>query len=240
MRKRLKLNGKYAILAFVFLVLGFLISFSYQLTKERKPNNTIAEEQWNKEYETRSLLIKQEESNAKLQKELKQKQEKVREFEKELKDQKQVYFNLVEDVEKYRMFVGEVGVSGSGIEITLEDSSYIPDGENVNNYIVHESHISKVVNELFISGANAVAINGQRLLNDSYFYCNGPVITIDGNQYPAPFVITAIGDPTVLIPALNIAGGVTDQLAFDNVVVTVEKKDEVKMEPVLQDKNASS
>ncbi len=65
----------------------------------------------------------------------------------------------------------------------------------------------KVINELYISGADAISINDQRLSSNSFIFCNGPVITVDGNQFPAPFVISAIGDPSVLIPALNIAEG---------------------------------
>ncbi|MDR0137268.1 DUF881 domain-containing protein [Metabacillus idriensis] len=232
------MRGRYVVLSLIMLVLGFLVSFSYQLTKEQRPNNGISSEQWSKEYETRQLLIKQEERNTELQKDLFKSQEKVREIEENLKNEKQIYFNLVEDVEKYRMYVGELGVAGEGIEVTLEDSSYIPEGENVNNYIVHEGHIFKVINELLISGASAVAINGQRLSHDSYIYCNGPVVTVDGNQFPAPFVISAIGEPAVLDQALNIAGGIVEQIAYDNIVITLEKKNEVKMNPLLQEKKS--
>lgn len=225
---KMKMRGRYVILSLIMLVLGFLVAFSYQLTKEKQPENGISSEQWDKEYETRQLLIKQEERNAELQKQLSDTQEKVRKIEEDLKNEKQLYFNLVEDAEKYRMYVGELGVKGEGIEVTLEDSSYIPEGENVNNYIVHEGHIFKVINELLISGASAVAINGQRLSHDSYIYCNGPVVTVDGNQFPAPFVISAIGDPAVLDQALNIAGGVVEQVAYDNIVITLEKKMRLK------------
>lgn len=240
MKAKMRLRGRYVILSLVLLVLGFLISYSYQLTKEKNQNRTISLEQWDKEYETRSLLISNEEINKELQKELYAKQEEVKQIEASLKDQKQVYFNLVEDVEKFRMYVGDLPVVGKGIQVTLEDASYIPEGENVNNYIVHESHIFNVINELYISGADAISINGQRLSSDSYIYCNGPVITVDGKQFPAPFVISAIGEPSVLIPALNIAGGILDQLAYDNIVVTVEKKEEIKMEPLLQDQKTTS
>ncbi|WP_307439853.1 DUF881 domain-containing protein [Bacillus sp. V2I10] len=232
------MRGRYVVLSLIMLVLGFLVSFSYQLTKEQRPNNGISSEQWTKEYETRQLLIKQEERNTELQKELFKSQEKVREIEENLKNEKQIYFNLVEDVEKYRMYVGELGVAGEGIEVTLEDSSYIPEGENVNNYIVHEGHIFKVINELLISGASTIAINGQRLSHDSYIYCNGPVVTVDGNQFPAPFVISAIGEPAVLDQALNIAGGIVEQIAYDNIVITLEKKNEIKMNPLLQEKKS--
>ncbi len=231
----MRLKGRFVILSLVCLVLGFMISYSYQLTKKESAQGRITDRQWSKEYEIRNLLIEQEERNRELQQELFEKQETVRQVEEELanQEQEQIYFNLVEDVEKYRMYVGEIKVKGPGVKVTLEDASYVPSGEDVNNYLVHESHLFKVINELYISGAQAVAINGKRLTHNSYLYCNGPVVTVDGNQYPAPFTISAIGDPDVLIPALNIIGGVNDQLVQDNIVVTIEKS-EIMMEPLLQ------
>ena len=61
----------------------------------------------------RNELIEQEEKNQKLQKELYQKQKQVVEIEKELSNEAQVYSNLAEDAEKYRMFLGKVKVKGS-------------------------------------------------------------------------------------------------------------------------------
>jgi uncharacterized protein YlxW (UPF0749 family) len=233
----MKVKGKHVILSFVCIVLGFMISFSYQFTKTEKAESTITDRQWEKEYEYRNILIGQEEKNRKLQQELFEKQEKVRQTEEGLANQEQVLFNLVEDVEKLRMYVGEVRVQGKGIQVSLEDASYIPTEANVNNYIVHEGHINKVISELLISGANAIAINGQRIFHNSYILCIGPVISVDGNQYPAPFTISAIGDPNVLNAALNISGGVVDQLVSENINVKVEKKQLLTMEAVLSKGN---
>jgi uncharacterized protein YlxW (UPF0749 family) len=183
--------------------------------------------------ELRNQLVELEEKNRALQKELNEKQENVLEIEKELSQEAQVYFNLAEDAEKYRMHLGKVKVKGEGVEVTLADGDYNPDEENINNYIVHEHHVFKVVNELYISGAAAVSINGQRLSHSSYVVCNGPVIEVDGYQHPAPFVITAIGDADVLSSALNLTGGVKDTLVDENIQFTLEKNDEIIMEPLL-------
>ncbi|AGN36144.1 DUF881 domain-containing protein [Bacillus paralicheniformis] len=220
-------------LSLAMLVLGFLLSFSYQFARENKDHEETAEN-WKEEYSLRDRLISQEKQNKKLEQELYKKQQEVQKTETALKKEKKEYYNIVEDVERYRMFVGEIGVQGEGIKVTLKDASYIPEGENVNNYIVHESHIFRLLNELWISGAAAVSINGQRVTHHSYISCNGPVITVDGNQYPAPFVISAIGDPDVLMPALNIAGGLVDQLSRDHISVSIEKQDQIEMEPLLK------
>jgi uncharacterized protein YlxW (UPF0749 family) len=131
------------------------------------------------------------------------------------------------------MFLGNVKVIGKGVKVTLDDGAFDSKIENANNYLVHEFHVFKVVNELYVSGASAVAINGQRLSSHSYIVCNGPVITVDGKPHPAPFVITAIGDPDVLSKALDIAGGIKDQLVNDHIVFSLEKENEIVLAPIL-------
>jgi len=232
---KIRVKGKHVIMSLVSLVLGFMVAFSYHLTqiKHQNEKRDLSSAQYEKTLGLRNQLIEQEETNRKLQKELNQKQDKVLKNEKSLSKETQVFLNLAEDAEKYRMFLGKVKVKGSGVKVTLSDGAYDPKEDNVNNYLVHEQHVFKVVNELYISGAAAVAVNGQRLTSHSYIVCNGPVITIDGVPYPAPFVITAIGDPDVLSSSLNLTGGVKDQLVNDNVVFTLEKEDEIILNPIL-------
>lgn len=177
--------------------------------------------------ELKDELIKQEEKNQNLQKELAKKQQQVLEIEKQLSNEAQIYFNLAEDAEKYRMYLGKVKVKGEGVQVTLADGNYHPNEETANNYIVHEHHVFKVINELYISGASAVAINGQRLTRQSYILCNGPVIEVDGYQHPAPFVITAIGNPNTMAEALIIQDGIRDLLVNENVQFSLEKKEQV-------------
>jgi uncharacterized protein YlxW (UPF0749 family) len=233
--KKIKVKGKHVILSFVCLVLGYMIAFSYSLTQKENQlqHKNLTDKQWEKTLDLRNQLNAEKETNRKLQKDLKQKQDKLLENEKGLSKEAQVFYNLAEDAEKYRMFLGKVKVKGKGVKITLADGAYDPKEENVNNYLVHEMHVFKVVNELYISGAAAVAIDGQRLTSHSYINCNGPVITVDGVQHPAPFLISAIGDPDVLAAAINLSGGVKDQLVNDNIVFTLEKENEIVLNPIL-------
>lgn len=229
-----KKNGNRVILSLVFLLLGFMVAFSFRVTQdESEKSKGLTDSQWEKHLSLRNELIEQEEKNRELQKEVAAKQEKVREIETNLAKEAQVFFNMAEDADKYRMFLGKVKVRGEGVKVTLADGEYDPDEENINNYLVHEHHVFKVINELYISGAAAISVNGQRISHNSYIVCTGPVITIDGYQYPAPFEITAIGDPDVLSSALNITGGVKDQLVNDQIVFSLEKMEDIKMDPIL-------
>ena len=233
LKKKMKVTGNHVIFSLVFLVLGYIIAFSYHLTQSENDKTEITGKQWERDIALRTQLVELEEKNRALQIELNQKQERVREIEKEMSQEAQVYFNLAEDAEKYRMFLGKVKVKGKGVEVTLADGDYNPEEENVNNYIVHEHHVFKVINELYISGAQAIAINGQRLSHNSYIICNGPVIEIDGRQHPAPFIISAIGDAEVLASALNLTGGVKDSLVNENIQFTLEQKNVIIMDPIL-------
>ena len=227
------MKGKYVIMTFVCLVFGYMISFSYHLTQKQNKSTDMTSSQFEQDLELRTEIIEQEEKNQKLQKELYQKQKQVLNIEKELSSEAQLYSNLAEDTEKYRMYLGKVKVKGEGVQVTLADADYHPNESNVNNYMVHEHHVLQVVNELYISGANAIAINGQRLSHDSYILCNGPVIEIDGYQHPAPFVISAIGNVDTMTASLNLKGGVKDILVNENVQFTLEEKNEIIINAIL-------
>lgn len=226
-------KGRYVVLSLVFLIIGFMISFSYHLTQQEKESIKITTSQWERDMKLRNELVELEEKNRELQRELFAKQKKVMDMEKKLADEQQAYHDMAKEAERYRVFLGKVKVKGPGVIVTLKDGEYNLSEENVNNYLVHERHVFMVVNELYAAGAEAVAVNGQRLSNHSYMVCNGPVIEIDGNQHPAPFEIAAIGDPQVLAAALNLPGGIKDMLVSENIEVKIETKNEIVFNPLL-------
>ena len=225
----MKITGKHVIISFVLLVSGFLVAFSYQQTKNNAQVVQMSDDQLEKDYYYRQQLIDVEGQNKELREEVEAKKDRIQKLENQLVDQEQKVGNYVQEKKKLQKLTGDLPVEGPGVEVQLRDADYVPSEENVNQYLVHESHIHKVVNELLSAGANAVAINGQRLFRDSYISCIGPVVSVDGVQHPAPFVITAIGDPEVLMPSLQLTHGVVDQLVNDNVEVTLQEKDRISM-----------
>jgi len=223
-----KVGGR-IILAAVFLLLGFILSYSYSLSKTDPLESASGNFTMEQENRYRDELIGQMERNKELTEELTAKQEKIRAYEKSFSESKESYSDLAEEAKDLRLIIGSVPARGEGIRVKLEDADYDPSTMNPNDYIVHESHIFKVVNELKISGAQAISINGQRIDESTYIKCTGPVITVGTNQYPAPFTIEAIGKTDVLLPALKLKGGILDQLIQDNVVVTIEESGNIKM-----------
>jgi len=221
------------ILSLICLVIGFLIAFSYQITMKDANREYMTDSEWERNIALRNQLNSLEERNRELQKQLLDKQKAVIDIEKSLAEGEDELKVIAEEAEQLRMVLGKVKVKGEGIQVTLNDGDYIPTEGDYNNFLVHEHHVFRVIHELYIAGAEAISINGQRLNSNSYIVCNGPVITVDGKQFPAPFVISAIGEADTLEKALIIQGGVRDQLVNDNIVFTLEKKTEIIMEPIL-------
>ena len=218
----------------VCLITGFIIGFSYNLSKDKRTLSS-ASSQFEQENQYLEDLIRQKERNKELAGELAELEEKIRTYEKQYSSNEAQYEQNIEDAEQLRLLLGLSAGAGEGIKITLQDGDYNAQSTNPNDYIVHESHIFKVLNELKIAGAEALAINGQQLKVNSYISCNGPVITIDGQQYPAPFVIEAIGNQDTLIASLELTGGIFDQLLNEQVVVTIERSNLIEMATVSEE-----
>ena len=239
MKKRSSLNVPFRgriLISLVSLVLGFILAYSYSMASADK--EIEADSSYSVEIEKyRDKLIEQKEMNNDLTEEINKKQQIIRGYEKSFVDSEESVEELVTEAEKLRLLLGDIPSEGKGISIALEDGEYNPSQENPNDYIVHESHVFKVINELKISGAEAIAINGQRLHAQSYISCTGPVITVDGRTFPAPFTIEAVGDPKVMLASVSLGGGVIDQLTSDNIVVTVEEKSNVIMPALRGDQN---
>lgn len=90
---------------------------------------------------------------------------------------------------------GLSAVTGPGVEVTLTDSklSSSPSGGNVNDLVIHSQDVQAAVNALWRAGAEAVAINGQRLVSTSAVLCVGNTLLLNGTVHSPPYVIGAVG-----------------------------------------------
>lgn len=221
-------------LAIILMVTGFIISFSYQyVQKINMDKPKVTSEQWQRENNLRKQVIAEQDENRKLQAELDKVRATIQQMEKHLSDQEAISSNLVKTLSTYRMVNAETKVQGPGIEVTLSDSNYSPNGENPNNYIVHQQDIQEVIYELLAAGAEGVSVNGERFTARSYIECVGPVVKVDGHKHTAPFIVRAIGDPDTLMGAINMTGGSAELLISRGINVTVEKKELIVINPIL-------
>lgn len=89
---------------------------------------------------------------------------------------------------------GLVAMSGPGVRVTLDDSELdrAPTG-NINDLVIHSQDVQAVVNALWRAGAEAVAINGQRLVATSAVLCVGNTLLLNGTVHSPPYTVTAAG-----------------------------------------------
>lgn len=127
------------------------------------------------------------------------------------------------DAEQLRIFAGLTAVSGAGVHVTMNDSSGSKSGD-MNAYLVHAEDLLSVVNELNGAGAEAISINGQRMVAGSAITCSGSIVTVNGVRVAAPFEILAVGDADVMQAALKFPGGVVDSLAPWGIEITIRRE----------------
>ncbi|MFB7940044.1 DUF881 domain-containing protein [Streptomyces sp. NPDC056049] len=111
------------------------------------------------------------------------------------------------------ILAGTVAAEGPGITLTVTD----PVGA------VESDMLLDAIQELRAAGAEAIQVDGVRVVANSYFTGGGEDMRIDGTQVTAPYVFKVIGKPEDLEPALNIPGGVVQTLEKEQATATVER-----------------
>ncbi len=120
-------------------------------------------------------------------------------------------------LQEMRALVGLTPLEGPGIVVELNDSTRPPRaGEDPNKTILHYSDIYTVAAELWAAGAEAMAINGERIISSTGINCVGTTILCNTKRMAPPYVITAVGDPARMQKYLRRPGGGLELLAaFD-------------------------
>lgn len=134
---------------------------------------------------------------------------------------------LSDSLENLKFQAGLTPVAGPGLTIILKDGDtkrIDTNGGFENDYVIHDMDILKVVNELWNSDANAIAVSGNRISSGSNVRCAGTTILVDSVKVASPITIQAIGDPKKLKGAMLMPGGVLEEIAkIDPGMVTVQE-----------------
>ncbi|MEI8216713.1 MAG: DUF881 domain-containing protein [Eubacteriales bacterium] len=102
---------------------------------------------------------------------------------------------LSKEVENYKTISGAYDLRGEGVTVTIDDGTRpLLEGEDPNNVLVHDADLLSILNELKTAGAEAISVNGQRLVNTSEIACSGYSVRINNQFFARPFIISAIGD----------------------------------------------
>jgi uncharacterized protein YlxW (UPF0749 family) len=96
--------------------------------------------------------------------------------------------------------------TGPGVVVTLSDApDEVVDAAtgDKNPLVVHQQDIQAVVNAMWQGGAEAVVLQGQRVVSTTGIKCEGNSVVIQGVPYPQPYVIEAVGDIGDLTSAIS-------------------------------------
>lgn len=158
---------------------------------------------------------------------LKETKSMIKEYEESINTDKEAAVLLESELEKSRNLLGKNAVQGEGIIVTLEDV------EVGKNGIIRDDDLIELVNELKAAGAEAISINGHRIVNTSYIIelATG-FISINGERREvSPYVVKAIGDITYLESAISQKQyGFIDKTINSGKSVTLEKSDNIYIE----------
>ncbi len=132
---------------------------------------------------------------------------------------------------------GETALHGPGVVVRLADAPRERIQEagsfyDINWFLVHDRDVLRVVNLLKEAGAEAVSINGVRMVEGTAIHCAGPAIYVRDISLTPPFVISAIGDGDRLYAAILKGDNgrpvdIYQELQVFGVVFTVEKQEDI-------------
>lgn len=147
----------------------------------------------------------------------------LRETEFELKsgsDSQRAAIELAEqNVAVQGILSGRLPAEGPGLEITIDEGAKR----------ITASRLFNVLEELRNAGAEAIEVNGVRMVTSSYFTDTDSGVVIDGTPFTAPYRWLVIGDPQTLEPAIAIPGGAVATITTNGGRVTTVHKDLVEV-----------
>ncbi|HEY9721937.1 MAG TPA: DUF881 domain-containing protein [Oscillatoriaceae cyanobacterium] len=110
-------------------------------------------------------------------------------------------------------------VRGPGLVVTITENASQDQTGDGTSAVVHAEDLLKIVNELRSGGAEAIALNGQRLTEVSEIITAGQHIVVNKKPIVAPYEILAIGPIQDMLNTLSLRGGVVEYLQFYGIQV---------------------
>lgn len=216
-------NAQIAI-GIVCLISGFFVTLQLRTVENSNVSNYPSQVRLE---QTQELLRMEKEKTETLYQQVMDYKDEITEYQTRAAADDDIVDMLMGDLNKNQLLAGTVAVKGQGVEVTLEDNDTVSGNvvdENV--YVVHDDDVLRVLNELRAAGAEALAINEQRVVSTSEIRCAGNTVSVNNTRTAAPFVIRAIGNAEQLHSGLTMRGGLVEELSRW-VKIKVETKSEI-------------
>ncbi|MEG2353557.1 MAG: DUF881 domain-containing protein [Clostridium sp.] len=188
-------NNEAAIFVFVAsVVMGILISMNLNFGSNSQVFLNV--EEYNEAYNKRNTLYKEVTT---LMDKYEESVEKLADYKIDFKNDKNVIAQISQEYHNFKIDMGLEAVHGEGIRIILNDATNIEFGQYHDaTKLVHDYDLLYIINDLRNAGAEAIAINGHRIVFDTDSLCTGVTVDLGGIKVVAPFYITAIGNKSVM------------------------------------------
>lgn len=135
---------------------------------------------------------------------------------------------LKEELKDYETLAGYNIVEGEGIEIIIGDNENTKNGQS--NIVYNYDLFLSMINKLNSAQANAISINGERIVNESYFTIKQDNLYLNNTILEEPFIIKAIGNPDTLASSIQIKYGIVWEMEnYYNIKVDVRKEKDIKI-----------
>lgn len=146
---------------------------------------------------------------------------KIREYKETSENSEEASKLVKNELEESNIVLGKTDVTGNGIQVTLTDNS---DKEYTALDLLN------LVNDLRSAGAEAISINGERIINlTDIVDISNKYVLVNSNKVSSPYIILAIGDENYLKSALNIKNGYVDMKQKEGYTITVDSKNNIKI-----------
>lgn len=222
----MKKYGGIILVGFLALIIGLVISIQISTTQGTDPGGLIplAKAQG---FEVELKKVRAEKEV--ILQELNALEAKMEEIKKASSEGDAVSAELVLEVDKYKMSAGLVDVKGPGVMITITDPAADDQyGEAYSVIMYNYELLLSLVNKLKEAGAEAISINGQRIISTTEISLAGDNVNINAVPTAPPYVIKAIGNADTIESTLNIRFGIVEQMKSRyNLGVEVKKSEEV-------------
>lgn len=144
--------------------------------------------------------------------------------------------DVVRRLRGLRDLAGLSTARGSGMRVTLTDAprSSATRGVDPNFLVVHQQDLQAFVNALWAGGAEAVSLQGQRLVSTTAIVCVGSTVVIDGRAYAPPYEIEAVGDAPGMTYSLSTSPEVANYERYVEkfgLGLTVRSSDDMVLAP---------
>ena len=107
--------------------------------------------------------------------------------------------DLSRQIEELQSRTGLTALTGEGVMVQLDDAHTSASVKDVDKAICHNTDITDIVNTGWRAGAEAIAVNGERMVGTSSVYCVGSTIMVNGTLMSPPFAVAMIGPQASLM-----------------------------------------